>query len=873
MVRVLSVYHFGDQHQDNHNYHQDKGHPIRIGDEVNDTCLVGDTKLAVATPNLDVEIWDLSTNSQCYIFPTVDEVAQLCYCQNGNYFATIETKTDSRHRLLSFVRIYTNWDSIEQNPEMMINFRARIAGKVTPSDKYLSSNDLEMIELPMKQQQHPTRLACCQVSFGTINPLNLFLTSSFPSSHQITGNIALCCDNKVLFFEFRAVATENNRHEYIDLLEIPFHVELSFAPASLLFCEGVISCWDDTSLNIFKIQRAGDSQSISVSFSSASMAADKSQHNSFTPGWTNTKDPIDFRQVAEQKMLNQSVFRVEMMSDADDFGQCDLKPEALNDMLIMLRANGNGDCELMTKYTIKSLLQLKSRRRRGFSDSFKSVFMRPLYKFHSTGNDGSIGENIFQSAHSRALASVSVAVATQHDAYLYHFSGSAVEEWRHHVGTEGCNTSSSGLVASYSFTSPVIDVAIDSAVLHALTETGIETYTLRTGQRIFYESQNGDEEIIRAVSAEESICLIGIQPVILSAKRIFCSETNVVVLISGNDRAGSNVEMEDADGDGHMDDGQFLVKSYRKPEMEVVYRNIEEFATRFRFDNPRLFVHLMNEAHVMVRLSVEMSHSIPVDELNRQNLRSIPLITFSANPDVKLIDIFTESCCTLADYFVAQPTEDDYYMALPYYLMGQLGVNEIFNRLIQFETNQNIVSPIRIYPIRVQIKSFPLSEHVRSRLHPEATLPALTTRGGDHFDDHAFNDNVQQEYGKQSSNIIKDGRDQLQTGKGQHHSHPIRSPDQTQYSGCSSDRPAIATLRQSFGGEDLRISREEVRADERGDNLFGPSIDPQKLSRSCPPANRGIRRTHIDPLSHPALADPLRDVHKPSERQFHCRIF
>lgn len=456
----------------------------------------------------------------------------------------------------------------------------------------------------------------------------------------------------MLFFEFRAVATENNRHEYIDLLEIPFHVELSFPPASLLFCEGVISCWDDTSLNIFKIQCAGDSQSISVSFSSASMAADKSQqhqNNSFTPGWTNAKDPIDFRQVAEQKMLNQSVFRVDMMSDADDFGQCDLKPEALNDMLIMLRANGSGDCELMTKYTIKSLLQLKSRRRRAFSDSFKSVFMRPLYKFHSTGNTAAIGENIFQSAHSRALASVSVAVATQQDAYLYHFSGNAVEEWRHHEGREGSNTSSC-LVASYSFTSPVIDVVIDSAVLHALTETGIETYTLRTGQRIFYECQSGEEEIIRAASADEAVCLIGIHPVMSSARRIFCSATNVVVLI-GNDRPGGNEE-EDADGDGHMDDGQFLVRSYRKPEMEMVYRNIEEFATRFRFDNPRLFVHLMSEAHVMVRLSVEMSHSIPVDELNRQNLRSIPLITFSANPDVKLINNFTESCCTLADYFV-----------------------------------------------------------------------------------------------------------------------------------------------------------------------------------------------------------------------------
>lgn len=465
----------------------------------------------------------------------------------------------------------------------------------------------------------------------------------------------MCCDNKVFFYEFRAVATEMGRHEYIDLLEIPFHVELSFHPQSMLFCEGVVSCWDASNFNIFKIQRSHDSQSISVSFSSDLVSAGgaipkkppmKRSLNNNGGGWSN-KDPIDFREVAEQKMLNQSVFRVNIMSDADDFGQCDLKPEVVNNMLVMLRANSTGDCELMTQYTIKSLMQLKSRRRRGFSDSFKSVSMRPIYKSacgSSLYGCQSTQENIFQSVHAQNLLSISVAVATQQDAYLYHFNNGTGLEWSPHAQNtreDECGA----LVASYSFTSPVIDLVLDSAVLHALTETGIETYTLRTGQRIFYECQNGEEEILRPANADEPICLIGIEP-ILGTRRIFCSHTNVVVLMN-NDR-GSMCN----DENGDMDYGQFIVCRLRKPEMETIYKNIEEFATRFRFDNPRLFVHLMNEAHVMVRLMAETSHAIPVDELNRQNLRSIPLITFNSSPDTKLISIFTESCCTLADYFV-----------------------------------------------------------------------------------------------------------------------------------------------------------------------------------------------------------------------------
>lgn len=157
MVRVLSVYHFTDQ-----SVH-------KIEDAI-DSCLIGSNKLAVATPNLDVEIWELRSTTESsssfgsgnsYIFPTVDEVEQIIYCPNGNYLATVESKLDNKNRVRKYVRVYTNWDSIEQNPDHMINFRARIAGKVTPSDKYLSSNDLEMIELPLKLV--PTRIACCQV--------------------------------------------------------------------------------------------------------------------------------------------------------------------------------------------------------------------------------------------------------------------------------------------------------------------------------------------------------------------------------------------------------------------------------------------------------------------------------------------------------------------------------------------------------------------------------------------------------------------------------------------------------------------------------------------------------------------------------------
>lgn len=44
---------------------------------------------------------------------------------------------------------------------------------------------------------------------------------------------------------------------------------------------------------------------------------------------------------------------------------------------------------------------------------------------------------------------------------------------------------SSCLIATYPFTSPIVDVRITPNVVHALTDHGIETYTHRIGHKLF----------------------------------------------------------------------------------------------------------------------------------------------------------------------------------------------------------------------------------------------------------------------------------------------------------------------------------------------------------------------------------------------------
>jgi hypothetical protein len=71
------------------------------------------------------------------------------------------------------------------------------------------------------------------------------------------------------------------------------------------------------------------------------------------------------------------------------------------------------------------------------------------------------------------MVSVVCLVATQQEGYLYYFNV--------HGKQDPARLQQAACVTVYPFTAPVTAVAMESYVLHALTEIGLETYTLRTG--------------------------------------------------------------------------------------------------------------------------------------------------------------------------------------------------------------------------------------------------------------------------------------------------------------------------------------------------------------------------------------------------------
>lgn len=81
--------------------------------------------------------------------------------------------------------------------------------------------------------------------------------------------------------------------------------------------------------------------------------------------------------------------------------------------------------------------------------------------------------NPMHSKYYADLVSVICLVVTQQEGYLYYFNMRDLQE--------PSRLQQAACVTVYPFTAPVTAVAMERFVLHALTETGLETYTLRAG--------------------------------------------------------------------------------------------------------------------------------------------------------------------------------------------------------------------------------------------------------------------------------------------------------------------------------------------------------------------------------------------------------
>lgn len=143
------------------------------------------------------------------------------------------------------------------------------------------------------------------------------------------------------------------------------------------------------------------------------------------------------------------------------------------------------------------------------AEEFKCLSIKPLYVPESKRKTHACP---LHSTHRQNFVGIACAVSTQQEGYLYHFldNGRALSLSLSHFRNRPLhfldlfsdkNFDSDGCISSYSFTAPVQKLILEDYFLHALTDTGLETYTMRVGHNLCRSLENVDD--INVVGVEE----------------------------------------------------------------------------------------------------------------------------------------------------------------------------------------------------------------------------------------------------------------------------------------------------------------------------------------------------------------------------------
>lgn len=237
-------------------------------------------------------------------------------------------------------------------------------------------------------------------------------------------------------------------------------------------------------------------------------------------------------------------------------------------------------------------------------------------------------------------------------------------------------------IATYPFTSPATDVTINNYVLHALTDRGIETYTLRTGHRLFnnYFEYNLREDssfcpIEVCPRLEDPICLIGLRP-FLGLQRMHCTNKSLVLLASSlsSSSLSANVatyQSSDKENSTLSTEPNWTIYCLKLPSPEQLYYDFEDVAKQHQKESNSTYMHLMSEAHIIIRIANEFLN------INRNGKFS----TVRPYESDACMNIFLESCQRLGDLCVLSIAREDYCQAFPYYIMGRLCITDVYDRV------------------------------------------------------------------------------------------------------------------------------------------------------------------------------------------------
>ena len=213
-------------------------------------------------------------------------------------------------------------------------------------------------------------------------------------------------------------------------------------------------------------------------------------------------------------------------------------------------------------------------------------------------------------------------------------------------------------IATCPFTSAVGKIALESAsMMHAFTLTGLETYTLKTGHSTVLEAEVMDNRTKTCPVTEMPVCLVGLRPFI-GVQNIVASNSHLVLLSkSNNDDIPLEVESDQA-----SKAFKWTLYNLALPTPLALYKSMIELANLSRSLNPKGYLELLSEAHIVLRTSC---HQLAWQVATTKNNTEMEAQLQSTK------DAYQGSCQLLGNYYaIHAQTKSEIKLALPYFRMS-----------------------------------------------------------------------------------------------------------------------------------------------------------------------------------------------------------
>ncbi|KAI1236078.1 hypothetical protein IHE44_0002175 [Lamprotornis superbus] len=555
-----------------------------------------------------VEVFAVREQGRCEAlgsFATLGPVLRMAHSSAGDYLVTIEEKSKT-----TFLRAYMNWRCMSAGSSRVC---VRMVGhKMEESYSETLKDQMSVVEMPLSDP--PLCVSCCSVN----------------------GDLLVGCKNKLVMFclKYRVI---NQNLTVLDFeRSLILHID-NLIPAEVAFCARHIAITTELDVLILKLelvqQSAGGTQQCAQRVSAPEKAVD---------GGVKDESP--------------SMHPLQL--ELDEFIICQKPVELLGEESKLCEIPVTLEStELPTEDTKHFQVQYLLFRRFapdqspfGFCEETKlhSIQLLPVYQ---TGISATACE---ETENKRKLLSLFCFFSLPHVGYLYSI-GKLVE-----------------LISTYQYSEKSEQAVLTPQFLHVITSQNLQCFTVRCSAAA---ARGEDPYIDTTVKAcppvTLDVCTLRMQ--LFIGPRAICHFKNHIILLTKADTEDITERRKPTRRMLKADSIKSRTNSESEPGWNLyiintvstiqLYREMVDYSRTYENVKTESCIHLLSEAHLLVRAAIMDSHFLKSDEKE------------------DLLRAFRESCAFLGDCYSRFDTKD-YHLALPYYRMSGLSMTEVLKRLV-----------------------------------------------------------------------------------------------------------------------------------------------------------------------------------------------